>query len=148
MSNLLSRRSVLIGATISLLATGAACAGFFGRGAPKDLDLSLVRSTDAGRYLAEIKPNGGKPSVGPMHSWTLSLKATDGSPVDGASVSIDGGMPQHGHGLPTSPAVTKALGNGRYLIEGMRFNMRGWWVLDLGIDGRNGSDSIRFNVVI
>lgn len=57
-------------------------------------------------------------------------------------------MPQHGHGLPTAPAVIEALGDGRFLIEGMKFNMPGWWVLDLVIDGPDGHDTVTFNLVL
>ena len=38
-------------------------------------------------------------------------------------------MPRHGHGLPTKPRVTRPLGNGDHLVEGMKFNMGGWWVV-------------------
>ena len=57
-------------------------------------------------------------------------------------------MPQHGHGLPTTPQVTKNLGNGRYLIEGVKFNMRGWWIFELGVDGEDGADVVTFNIVL
>ena len=40
-------------------------------------------------------------------------------------------MPQHGHGLPTRPRVTRSLGEGIYEIEGVRFNMGGWWGIKL-----------------
>src|SRR4249920_3274177 len=32
----------------------------------------------------------------------------------------DGGMPQHGHGLPTRPVVSRELADGTYLMEGMK----------------------------
>ena len=51
-----------------------------------------------------------------------------------AAITVDGDMPQHGHGLPTRPQVTKHLGNGDYLVEGMKFQMGGWWVVDFTID--------------
>lgn len=57
-------------------------------------------------------------------------------------------MPQHGHGLPTTPQVTKNLGNGRCLIEGVKFNMRGWWTFELAVDGEDGADVVTFNIVL
>jgi hypothetical protein len=57
-------------------------------------------------------------------------------------------MPQHGHGLPTSPQATEYLGDGRYLIEGVRFNMGGWWELKFSISAGQGDDSAVFNVVL
>ena len=83
-----------------------------------------------------------------MHAWTSLSTTADGRPVEAASIAIDGGMPQHGHGLPTAPAVTQALGDGRFLIEGMKFNMPGWWEIDLSIDGPAGADTITFNLVL
>ena len=55
-------------------------------------------------------------------------------------------MPQHGHGLPTRPRVTRNLGDGVYEIEGVRFNMGGWWELKLAIDSAAGADSVTFNL--
>ena len=83
-----------------------------------------------------------------MHSWTVTVQEADGTPLEEARISVDGGMPQHGHGLPTSPAVTQALGDGQYLIEGMKFNMGGWWEIDLAIEGPQGTDSVTFNLVL
>jgi hypothetical protein len=42
----------------------------------------------------------------------------NGEPVENATIAVDGDMPEHGHGLPTCPQVTKYLGNGDYLVEG------------------------------
>ena len=70
------------------------------------------------------------------------------APVAGAIVSVDGGMPQHHHGLPTQPRVTKDYGDGRYLIEGMKFSMSGWWEIKLKIDGAQGADNVTFNLVL
>ncbi len=143
-----SRRALLLGVTAMIFVAGAATAGLFGRSTPDDLDLSRSKPTEAGHYLAEIAPIAAPVSVGPMHAWTVTLETTDGAPVDAATIAIDGGMPQHGHGLPTAPAVTEALGDGRFLVEGVRFNMPGWWVLDLTIDGPEGRDTVTFNLVL
>ena len=143
-----SRRALLLGVSAMLFVAGAATAGLFGRSTPDDLDLSRSRSTEAGLYLAEIAPVAEPVSVGPMHAWTVTLETADGAPVEAAAIAIDGGMPRHGHGLPTAPAVTEALGGGRFLLEGVRFNMPGWWVLDLTIDGPEGRDTVTFNLVL
>ena len=55
-------------------------------------------------------------------------------------------MPQHGHGLPTEPAVTAELGDGRYRIEGVKFNMGGWWELQLRDRRPRGQDNVTFNL--
>ena len=35
---------------------------------------------------------------------------------------------------------------GEYLVEGLRFNMSGWWVLSLDVDGSMGRDTVTFNL--
>jgi hypothetical protein len=79
---------------------------------------------------------------------TLRVLVTDasGKPVDGAAIKVDGGMPEHGHGLPTQPRVSRALGGGLYEIEGLRFSMGGWWELKLAIDSPAGADHVTFNL--
>jgi hypothetical protein len=69
-----------------------------------------------------------------------------GRPIEGASISVDGGMPEHMHGLPTRPRVTRSLGAGLYEIEGVRFSMGGWWELKLAIESSAGADSVTFNL--
>ena len=55
-----------------------------------------------------------------IHSWVLSV-SRDGEPVEGAVLVVDGGMPEHDHGLPTAPRITADLGDGRYRLEGYAF---------------------------
>ena len=142
-----SRRTMLIGFPALLLVAGTAGAAWMMR-VPSDLDLSREKATEAGRYVAAIAPVQEPVTVGPMHAWTVTLADGDGAPVDGARITVGGGMPQHGHGLPTKPAVTQSLGEGRYLLEGVKFNMPGWWELDLGIEGSKGADDVTFNLVL
>ena len=74
-----------------------------------------------------------------------SSRAPDGAPVHDARFAVDGGMPQHGHGLPTQPRVTRELADGTYLLEGMKFSMTGWWEVKLAIQGPHGADKVTFN---
>ena len=83
-----------------------------------------------------------------MQTVRVTITDAAGVPVDDATIEIDGGMPQHGHGLPTRPRVTRALGNGLYEIEGVRFNMGGWWEFKLVINAASGSDVVTFNLAL
>jgi hypothetical protein len=83
--------------------------------------------------------------VGRLHTWKLDVVSANGAPVDNAKITVDGGMPQHGHGLPTKPIVTLQA-DGTYGAEGMKFNMGGWWVVRIHIDGAQGSDVVTFNL--
>ncbi len=134
-------RAVGAAAILSLL---AGCMMF--AGAPKELDYSRTRMSEAGLYRATIRPQGDSIPQGRLQRWTLHLETAQGALVDSATVSVDGGMPQHGHGLPTKPRVTRAMGNGDHLVEGMKFNMGGWWVVKFRVNATPGSDSLVFNV--
>ena len=81
-----------------------------------------------------------------MQSMTVVITDTSMHPIDNAQITIDGGMPQHRHGLPTQPRVTSNSGGGVYEIEGVRFNMGGWWEFRLWITTPAGRDLITFNL--
>lgn len=115
---------------------------------PADLDLALSKTTDNGLYVASLAADVSPIPVGAIHTWTVKITTPDGTPVDTAAIAIDGGMPQHGHGLPTKPEVTADLGEGSHMIEGMKFNMDGWWTLTVSIDGAQGADTATFNLVL
>jgi hypothetical protein len=148
MSIQITRRRIFIGIPLALVAAVAGTTAWMMRPPPDDLDLSLSRRTDQGLYLATIAPEGAQPTIGPLHAWTIDLKTATGAPVADATISIDGGMLQHGHGLPTAPRITAAPAPGHYRIDGVRFNMSGWWVLTLAIEGPQGPDAITFNLVL
>lgn len=114
--------------------------------APSDLDYSRTRTSEARHYVATIKPEGDSIPKGKLQRWTLHLETASGAPVDSATIAVDGGMPQHGHGLPTKPRVTRDLGNGDHLVEGMKFNMGGWWVVKFRVASATGADSVVFNL--
>ena len=113
---------------------------------PRDLDYSRTRTSEAGLYRATIRPQGDSIPQGKLHRWTLHLETVSGAPVDSAAIAVDGGMPQHGHGLPTKPRVTRDLGNGDHVVDGMKFNMGGWWVVKFRVASTAGSDSLVFNL--
>lgn len=139
-----------VGATVALAAV--AVAGTLGMGGcstpPKDLDLSLDKPSAANVYRVALVPPAQAPAINQMHSWTVRLAAQNGHPVRGAKFSVDGGMPQHGHGLPTQPRVTRELADGTYQLDGMKFSMTGWWEVKLAIEGPQGADKVTFNTVV
>lgn len=113
---------------------------------PADLDYGRTRVSAHALYRATIKPAGDSIPRGKLQTWTLHLETADGAAVDSAAVTVDGGMPQHGHGLPTKPLVTRQLGRGDHLVEGMKFNMGGWWVVKFRVAAASGTDSVVFNL--
>jgi hypothetical protein len=114
---------------------------------PKDLDYSRTRLSEGGRYRGTIHPQGDTIPKGRLHSWTLHLESPDGSPVKVEQVAVNGGMPQHGHGLPTKPRATRRTPEGDVVIDGMKFNMGGWWVVRFKVSAPGAApDSLTFNV--
>ena len=103
------------------------------------------RASAGGLYTATLSPSAPV-SVRKMQSMQLFLADSTGKAVSRASITVDGGMPQHGHGLPTQPRAVVSSDVGMYQIEGVKFNMGGWWVVQFHIDGAAGCDSVAFNI--
>ncbi len=136
----------ILAVTGGALAIGLLAGCMLFAAAPKDLDYSRTRLSADGQFRATIAPQGDSIPKGRLHRWTLHLETAAGAPIDRAEIVVGGGMPQHGHGLPTKPRVTQALGNGYHLVEGMKFNMGGWWVVTFRVKTATGQDSVVFNV--
>jgi hypothetical protein len=115
---------------------------------PANLDLAATKPTDKGlfRVTRTSKPN--PIIVNEMHTWTIHVEMASGAMVENATIKVDGDMPEHGHGLPTSPEVTKYLGNGDYLVEGLLFQMPGWWVVEFDITAGGQTDHVEFNLLL
>ena len=105
------------------------------------------RTSPTGIYTATIEISQ---PLKPRRMQTMQLEIRDaaGRPVEAATITVDGGMPEHGHGLPTQPRVTRHLGNGIYTVEGVRFNMGGWWELEFGITTPMGTETVTFNLAL
>jgi len=141
-------KKLLIALTLVVVAIAGWFAWMMLQPPPDGLDLRSVKPTDNGLYMVSFKPRDGEPAVGPIAVWHLEVTDSDGAAVTGANVRVDGGMPQHGHGLPTSPASDGEVSPGVYAIDGMKFSMRGWWEFKLIIDGPGGEDTVTFNTVL
>ena len=115
---------------------------------PSGLDLSLNRPSTHNKYQVAVRSLADPAPMGRIHAWEIQLRSSSGEAVTGARISIDGGMPQHGHGFPTQPRVTRELGDGRYLLEGVKFSMPGWWQIKLKVDAAPGVDDVTFNTVV
>ena len=113
----------------------------------KPAGFSELNSTSSRQLfsLALTTENGAPAPIGKYHNWTVLILDQQSNPVNPALISVTGGMPGHGHGLPTQPRVTEYLGNGRYKIEGMKFNMDGDWTLQVHVATETIRDVAEFN---
>jgi hypothetical protein len=117
-------------------------------GAPEGLDTSTERMTENGLFHVSVSSNLDPLALNEIHSWTVHVETADGQAVEGAEIAVDGGMPEHNHGFPTTPAITEELGGGDYLLDGVKFSMAGWWELKLTIGDGEQADDITFNLVL
>lgn len=104
------------------------------------------RSRLSDNGLFQVSYESENLNVGTIHQWLLHVETADGQLVEEATITVDGGMPAHGHGLPTRPQVTGYLGNGDYLVEGMKFQMTGYWVVVFTIQANGQTDSVTFEL--
>jgi hypothetical protein len=136
-----TRLASIVAAT-AFAALSSACA------APQGLDLSLQHASSQGRFVVEMQPPAAGPAINQMHAWQVKLATPEGEPVSRATIAFDGGMPQHGHGFPTKPRITRELQPGVYALEGMKFSMTGWWDMRLAIKAGDVADTAVFNVIV
>jgi hypothetical protein len=141
--------SVVAAVAVTICLTGCSHAMMvFGTGAkrPAITEFGLGPRTSTNRlYTATLETTEAlRPRR--LHLMRIAVVDNAGLPVDGATMTIGGGMPQHGHGLPTRPRMTRAIAAGTYEIDGVRFNMGGWWEFKVTIATDRGEDTITFNL--
>lgn len=121
---------------------------------PEGLDTRSFAISRERQFVAHIEVDtksvaSGKGSIdlNELHRWHLLLTDINGELVTSAEIEYLGHMPGHVHGLPTQPRITEQLAKGVYQISGVKFQMRGWWVIELrlSVDGFE-KDSVRFNL--
>jgi len=105
-----------------------------------------AKRSDAGMFLISYESGLQPISINRIHNWVVHIETSDGSPVADATITLVGGMPSHDHGLPTMPLATQYLGDGDYLVEGMKFHMNGWWQVTISITGAGDNDSVTFDL--
>jgi hypothetical protein len=145
------RRAISMLAMVAVVVCLTGCSQammLFGTGAkrPAITEFGLGPRTSANRlYTATLEP---AEALKPRRLQSVRITVVDGAglPVEGAAMTIGGGMPQHGHGLPTRPRMTRAVAAGTYEIEGVRFNMGGWWEFKVTIATDRGEDTVTFNL--
>jgi len=115
---------------------------------PDSHPLHLRARSDGGGYLIGARPAALPLQLHRMHDWIVDVELTgDGSEIPTA-LFFDGGMPSHGHGFVTQPRVTRNLGNGEFLVEGVKFHMPGEWVIQITLTGRGASDQVSLPLTV
>ncbi len=102
---------------------------------------SAAYTSKSGRYRIGYRSKLDPIEINRMHDWVLHIETTEGVPLANGKITFNGGMPAHNHGLPTRAQVTQYLGDGDYLVEGMRFHMAGHWEIEITISAGGASDT-------
>lgn len=116
------------------------------RTAPDNTDITLTSVN--GHFVVSYEPRLQPIGINQIHAWTIHVETPQGVAVDGAEISVVGGMPVHDHGLPTLPQTTTHLGGGKYRVEGMKFHMNGWWEVTVTVATETVADTVIFNLVL
>jgi len=119
-------RARLVGRVSFVLAAGLA-AGFAQAQPAADAAGDTQCVSASCRYRVGNSSDLQPLAINLIHSWVLHIETTEGDPVIGADIAIAGGLPEHDHGLASSPRATEELGGGDYRVEGLRFHMPGRW---------------------
>ncbi len=148
--NTLLKRAVLPVALSAVMLGASACGHLMMMGRdvqrPAATEFGLgPRASAKEVYTATLQPTQPL-KLRQLQTVPVRIADASGRPVEHAAIAVGGGMPEHGHGLPTQPRVKRSLGGGVYEIEGVRFNMAGWWELKLAIESPAGTDSVTFNL--
>jgi hypothetical protein len=140
--------AVMVAAMVALTGCSHAMAMIHGTGArrPAASEFGLGPRPSANRVYVATLETAGPLRVRQMQSVRVAIVDADGRAVEDAALAIDGGMPEHGHGLPTKPRMTRALSAGTYEVNGVRFNMGGWWEFKVTISSARGIDTVTFNL--
>jgi hypothetical protein len=132
------------GVPLAVLLVGAAAHGIMMLvPPPADLDLSRTQTSALGTFVASV--DTGELKLGDPMSWTFAVNDADGNSIDATELRVDGGMPLHGHGLPSAPSEPQLRSDGQYEVDGIRFTMSGWWVVKLHRATPQGDDVATFN---
>jgi len=133
--------------TYFLLASMASCAVLLSACHSQNTTWHLEQATDNQHFTIKLDCTT-QPAYGPFQDCSIQLNTNNGSPVTNAKIFIDGGMPAHGHGLPTNPIAKTTQKDGLYKIEGLQYSMPGKWVLGFVIEKDSISDRTVFHFEI
>jgi hypothetical protein len=110
--------------------------------------LGGVAISRGGHYRIDVRPADSPVTLGEMHDWVVHLERTDAAPARPSIVRFDGGMPSHGHGFVTAPRVTRDLGGGKFLVEGVKFHMAGAWEIRVTLTNAEGGDQVSIPITV
>jgi len=113
-------RIKLLTVTLSLLVAGC-------QNSTAHTGWQLQQTSSKALYQATVTC-AAPPSVGTFQECRLKVDSPQALPTD-LVIAVDGGMPSHGHGLPTAPQAIPTGNPSEFRIDGLKYSMLGEWVL-------------------
>ena len=97
----------------------------------KHYEESLIAAGEKGLFTIEMLfPKGGL--IMGANDVEVILHDSSGKDVPGAELTVEPGMPAHGHGVEEKPVVLER-GGGVYSIENIVLTMTGWWEVAVSV---------------
>ncbi|MEM7135601.1 MAG: cytochrome c peroxidase [Myxococcota bacterium] len=105
-------------------------------------------TSDTGDLRVVVHTDSMPVPINVTHQWRVQVRreASETTPFIPQALVVNGGMPSHGHGLPTQPSASQHLGDGTFLVSGMRFNMGGPWEMVIRILDGNRWHRVAFPI--
>jgi hypothetical protein len=142
-------RCVLAGLLIALGVVGCGGGSDSGDSGPEPAPAWAAEApSQRGSYRIAVRPRDASAPRSQLHEWIVRVARSDGAPARLRHVGFDGGMPAHRHGFVTAPRVTRDLGGGEFLVEGVKFHMPGAWELRVSVIDADGADGAVFPISI
>jgi cytochrome c peroxidase len=90
----------------------------------------------------------GRIPLNRMHRWRLKVTNADGARVPNANIIVTGGTVEHRHVMPTSPRAFPEGADGRYRVEGIKFDRQGAWQLRVTLNSAAGQDHLSIPIQV
>lgn len=103
------------------------------------IQVSACRPAEkAQSFSIHAEPSVNTIPLNQLHDWIVNVSGVPDVALREAEIQFDARMPEHGHGMSTSPIV-QGKDQGSYLVRGVRFNMPGKWVVTVSatVEGRS-----------
>ncbi|MEM6802000.1 MAG: hypothetical protein AAF696_11395 [Bacteroidota bacterium] len=101
-----------------------------------------------GVYKGKFFYEEEKAPIQEEHSWLLYLEDGKGNKMEGAEIHVDGINYDAGRGFAKPPMVKEYLGNGHYLVEGIKFSVEGTWTMRFQVIYDGIADVLSFDIEV
>ena len=108
----------------------------------------VLETVSQNGYIIKIFSEVTPININVIHNWSIDIRDSKDNLIDDLIITVNGGMPLHSHGLPTSPKVVNQSSTGSYKLEGIKFHMAGKWeiIMELKKDNLIDVAKVSFNI--